>query len=74
LNESARVLNRVDCQLFYSPRAALGDFLMGEVSSQLDQPAEAIIHYRKYLDRRPGLLDYYVQEEMGTPTPRLVNM
>lgn len=48
-----------------SPRAALGELLLGEIADKQEQPAEAITHYRKYLDRRPGVLDYYVQEKLG---------
>jgi len=48
-----------------SPRAALGELLLGEIADTQEKPAEAVIHYRKYLDRRPGVLDYYVQEKLG---------
>jgi soluble lytic murein transglycosylase len=48
-----------------SPRAAQSELLLGEIASTLEQPADAAVHYRKYLNRRPGVLDYYVQEKLG---------
>jgi len=62
---AARILTDLTSNYSDSPRAALGEFLLGEIADAQDDPAAAVQHYRKYLDRRPGLLDYYVQEKLG---------
>jgi soluble lytic murein transglycosylase len=48
-----------------SPDAAEGYFLLGQVYSNLQRPADAAAAYQSYLDLRPGILDAYVQELRG---------
>ncbi len=64
-SRSELALNELTSNYSDSPRAAMGEFLLGEIKTNMEQPADAAIHYGKYLDRRPGLLDFYVRERMG---------
>ena len=63
--KSAQVLQRILAEFSDSPRAASASFLLGEISDHQEQPAEAATHYARYLNRRPGILNSYVQEKMG---------
>jgi soluble lytic murein transglycosylase len=63
--KSALVLQRILAEFSDSPRAASASFLLGEISVQLEKPAEAADHFSRYLNRRPGVLDSYVQEKRG---------
>lgn len=62
---ASQVLGELTANYSDSPRAAQAELLLGEISDVLEQSADAAIHYRKYLDRRPGVLDYYIYEKLG---------
>lgn len=64
-NRANTTLTELTLNYSDSPRAAMGEFLLGEISTILEQPADASIHYTKYLERRPGILDFHVQEKVG---------
>jgi soluble lytic murein transglycosylase len=63
--QASTVLGNLVTNFSDSPRAAMGEFLLGEISAALEQPAEAVLHFTKYQNRRPGILDDYVQEKLG---------
>lgn len=63
--KSAQVLQRILAEFSDSPRAASASFLLGEISTIQEQSAEAADHFARYLNRRPGILDSYVQEKRG---------
>jgi TolA-binding protein len=62
---ASQVLTDLTANYSDSPRAAQSELLLGEIADILEKPADAAIHYRKYLDRRPGVLDYYVFEKLA---------
>jgi soluble lytic murein transglycosylase len=61
--KSAEVLNIILAEYSDSPRAAYASFLLGEIAAILEQPGQAEGHYARYLERRPGVLNFYVQEK-----------
>jgi soluble lytic murein transglycosylase len=63
--KSSLVLQKIISEFSDSPRAASASFLLGEIFANQDKPAEAVEHFTRYLNRRPGILDSYVQEKRG---------
>ncbi|MEI8131270.1 MAG: tetratricopeptide repeat protein [Leptolinea sp.] len=63
--KSSQVLQRIISEFSDSPRASSASFLLGEISTIQEQPAAAAEHFARYLNRRPGILDSFVQEKMG---------
>ncbi len=64
-NRAGIALDELTMNFSDSPRAAMGEFLLGEIKTILENPADAAVHYNKYLNRRPGILDFYVLEKIG---------
>jgi len=63
--KSSQVLQKIISDFSDSPRAASASFLLGEISTIQEQPAAAAEHFARYLNRRSGILDAYVQGKRG---------